>query len=93
MMGWYNGWTGGGFDWFWMLVMMFGLASLLGIGTWTLVRLTNTDEDRRGGAIETPRQILDRRLAAGEIDADEYLRARQVLEDRAATKTAAGASS
>jgi putative membrane protein len=28
---------------------------------------------------ETPLQILDRRLAAGEIDADEYKRARDLL--------------
>ena len=28
---------------------------------------------------ETPRQILDRRFAAGEIDADEYKRSRELL--------------
>jgi putative membrane protein len=31
------------------------------------------------GARETPLQILDRRFAAGEIDAEEYKRARDLL--------------
>lgn len=31
------------------------------------------------GTRETPLQILDRRFAAGEIDADEYKRARDLL--------------
>ena len=77
MMGWYgDGWGAG-----WMVVMMLGWVALLGLGVWAVVALTRgrgpaTVEPR---AVE-PRAILDRRLAAGEITAEEYVHVRRLLD-------------
>lgn len=48
MVGWTTACAGSGSSWGWMLLMIFGLAALLGIGTWALVRLTRADDARRG---------------------------------------------
>ena len=77
MMGWYgDGWSAG-----WMVVMMLGWVALLAFGVWAVVALTRgrgptTVEPR---AVE-PRAILDRRLAAGDITAEEYAQLRRLLE-------------
>jgi putative membrane protein len=77
MMGWYgDGWGAG-----WMVVMLLGWVALLGFGVWAVVALTRgrgpaTPEPR---AVE-PRAILDRRLAAGEITAEEYAQVRRLLD-------------
>lgn len=77
MMGWYgDGWSAG-----WMVVMMFGWVALLAFGVWAVVALTRA----RGPApVELrsadPRAILDRRLAAGEITAEEYMQVRTLLD-------------
>ena len=77
MMGWYgDGWGAG-----WMVVMMLGWLALLGFGVWAVVALTRG----RGPAMleprpVEPRAILDRRLAAGEIAAEEYVQLRRLLD-------------
>ena len=78
MMGWYWG------DWgitafVGMGVMLLFWGSLIWLVVWAVMRITRT-EPTRSDARESARSILDRRLAAGEIDADEYARTRRTLE-------------
>ena len=81
MMGWY----GGGWDGGWMVVMMFGWVALLGFGVWAVVALTRTRQvpTPRPSGRESAVELLDRRLAMGEITADEYLAVRSVLDAHA----------
>jgi putative membrane protein len=78
MMNWYgdgNGWMGG-----WGMIFM-GLfwILLIGLGIWLVTWLTR--RDKPFAQSETPRQILDRRFAAGEIDATAYAQARRLIEN------------
>ncbi len=78
---WY--WHGGG--WVWMAFMPLVWIVLLGLLVGLVVRLTRPPTDRGGGQgpgqppRETPEEILDRRFASGEIDADTYTEARKRL--------------
>ena len=51
---------------------------IIGLSIWLITWLTRRDKsvERR----ESPRQILDRRLAAGEIDPTAYAQARRLIE-------------
>ncbi|MGW3356195.1 SHOCT domain-containing protein [Streptomyces bungoensis] len=81
-------WDGG---WAWMAFMPLVWIVLIGLVVWAVVRLTHgtsagrPDGGRRWegpegpGHRETPEEILDRRFAAGEIDADAYTEARERL--------------
>jgi putative membrane protein len=77
-MGWYQGdW---GFTAFMgMGVMLLFWGSIIWLVVWAVVRTTRTEPTRSGNS-ESARSILDRRLAAGEIDADEYASRRRTLE-------------
>ncbi|MCZ3389558.1 MAG: SHOCT domain-containing protein [Actinomycetia bacterium] len=80
MMGWYdNGWMNG----FGMLMMLLIWGGLIALGIWAVARLTRSSPT--ASPVETPRQILDRRFAAGEINAEEYAETRHILEGRIAT--------
>lgn len=82
-------WGGGGWA-FWqvavMWIVMIGFWALLIWGIWALISHASRgqggqhrdDEPRRDG--QQARQILDERLARGDIDAEEYHRLRDVLE-------------
>ena len=77
-------WDGGG--WAWMAFMPLLWIALIGLVVWAAIRLTqhpagrDTHQDRgQPPPRETPEEILDRRFAAGEIDADTYTEARQRL--------------
>lgn len=79
MMGWYgdgNGWWGGGgmvFESiFWILI--------IGLVVWLITWLTRRDNPTQKQ--ESPKQILDRRLAAGEIDTAAYAQARRLIDNR-----------
>ena len=76
MNGWDNGMGAGG----WVL-MIFAWVALLGLVVWAISRLfpTRPGGDSREQTAETPEEILDRRLARGEIDTDEYARLRDAL--------------
>lgn len=75
MMGWYgNGWGSG-----WMILMIAGWIALIALGAWAVVALTRNTEATQDDR-ETPRQMLDRRLAAGEIDTEEYLQKLRLLD-------------
>ncbi|MHB1613654.1 MAG: SHOCT domain-containing protein [Actinomycetes bacterium] len=82
-MGWYgNSWGwGSGLG---MVMMLLVWGGLIALGIWGVARLT------RGGneptlSVDVPRQVLDRRFAAGEIDPEQYAEARRVLDSGLAT--------
>ncbi|WP_211273214.1 SHOCT domain-containing protein [Streptomyces hirsutus] len=75
-------WDGG---WAWMAFMPLLWIALIGLIVWAAVRLTQHQSGRDQGRDrgqpprETPEEILDRRYASGEIDADTYTEARERL--------------
>lgn len=82
MMGWYqNGWGWGWMGSFGMLVMFAVWAGLIVLAVWSISRFTRTDH-HTVTAPESARAVLDRRFAAGDIDAEAYAQARRVLEGR-----------
>jgi putative membrane protein len=66
---------------FGMLFMVLVWGALIALGVWAVARSTRGNSVGPTSA-ESPRQILDRRLASGEIDAEEYAATRRVLEGR-----------
>jgi len=66
---------------FGMLFMVLVWGALIALGVWAVVRTTRGNTVGHTSA-ESPRQILDRRFATGEIDAEQYAAARRVLEGR-----------
>lgn len=76
-MNWYgdgNGWMNGGG----MIFMGLMWILIIGLGIWLVTWLTRKDKSIERQ--ETPRQILDRRFATGEIDANAYAQARRLIE-------------
>ena len=72
MMGYYdNGWN------LWMIAMMLAWPILLALAIWAVLAVTG---QRAKPQRETPGQILDVRLASGEITEQEYARTRQLLK-------------
>ncbi|GAA1045120.1 hypothetical protein GCM10009566_69140 [Streptomyces murinus] len=71
--------SGGG--WVWMAFMPLVWIALLGLLGWAMLRLTrhHGGQERGSAARETPEEILDRRFASGEIDAETYTDARERL--------------
>ncbi len=51
---------------------------IIGLSIWLVTWLTRRDKSVERP--ESPRQILDRRLAAGEIDPTAYAQARRLIE-------------
>lgn len=83
MMGWYpGGWAGAGSWGMGMMVLVWG--AVIAIAVWALARATRT-EQVVGAPVESARALLDRRFAAGEIDAEEYAARRRALESSSAT--------
>ncbi len=69
------GWGMGAGGWIAMAVFWIGLLVLVG---WAGVRAFPTGRDKEPRA-ETPDEILDRRFAAGELDAETYQSMRVAL--------------
>jgi putative membrane protein len=69
-----GGYFMGGMHWIWWIFWL----ALIGIIVFYGGRRTN---DRRHGSRETPHEVLKRRLANGEVSAEEYEQ-RKVLLDR-----------
>lgn len=75
-------WNGG---WVWMTLMPLLWIALIGLLVWAVMRLTQHSAGRHDSAElrtaprETPEEILDRRFASGEVDADTYSEARKRL--------------
>lgn len=79
-----SGWDDGHMDWDdgWWIVMMIGMLlflALVVVGIVWLVHSLQGGPGPRGAGEPTPLEILDRRLAAGEISVEEYEQRRQVL--------------
>lgn len=70
--GYYFGWPG-------MLLVMVVTWALVGAGVYLGARWLGRDQKVSG-----PLDIIDERLARGEIDLDEYARLRQAISDRRA---------
>jgi putative membrane protein len=71
-----------GSGWGWMMVVMpLVWIAITAVIVWAVLRVTqplaNPGSDQPGR--ETPQEILDRRFAAGEIDADAYTEAKAHL--------------
>ncbi len=78
MMGWYGGW---GSNWLAMALMTVSWIALIVAVTWVAIRVVGGgSRSTEGTATPTPRAILDRRLASGEIDAEEYAQLRRLLD-------------
>lgn len=90
---WRNDWDGqsdhmSGGDWWWMAFMMLFWVAVLVLLVWAVTRLSRAIESRHssGDAArplqhgETPRETLDRRYAAGDIDSATYSEMRARLE-------------
>ena len=60
--------------------MTLGMLLFWGLVAWLVVRLTSGSSTGGGGAEPSARQVLDGRLARGEIGVSEYETARRVLE-------------
>ena len=88
MMGGYWGTMMGAGSWFgpiWMVVWWGGLIALI---AWGIARFTPRGETiasastgTSGTSPESARAILDRRFAAGEINAEAYAQARRLLDE------------
>ena len=69
------------------LGMGFFFLLLLGLAIWATIRITRSDtkSDKsvppatKASIGETPKEILDRRFANGEISAEDYQRAKELL--------------
>jgi len=87
MMGWYNNGAGWGSG-VGMLLMLLVWGGLIALGIWAVARLTRgSGPAQPTTTLESPRQILDRRFASGDITAEQYAEARRVLEGRSSTGT------
>ncbi len=69
MMGWISGMDAGA--WIWMLVWIFALVVMI----WLIMRADH------GAPTDEPEAILRARFARGEINADEFERAKLVLHE------------
>ena len=75
-------WNGQGGGWgAGMVIMVVFFVALIALAVWAILRLSRrSDEPSR--SVQSPRQILDRRFASGELDETQYAQARRVLEGR-----------
>jgi putative membrane protein len=76
MMDWYGGGWGG---WLLMSLMMLGFWVLAAIAAMALWRWSRQEQQR---STDSARDVLDDRLARGEISEADYLRKRDLLSSR-----------
>jgi putative membrane protein len=88
----------GGGSWpVWAVALMWvGMLAFLGALIWSGYAIAGGASRRRsngpGEAIADPGQILDERLARGEIDADQYLQLREALASGSTQRPASAGS-
>jgi putative membrane protein len=92
-------WYGAGWAWWQAGLMWLAMIAFWALLIWAIYALVTgitrrpgqppADEQRRPG---DARQILDERLARGEIDAEEYQRLRGLLDDGTGRSTAGSGS-
>lgn len=93
-MGWMMNWGdhNSGYWGLGMILMAVFWVALIAVAVWAVIRLSRHDQSGPpvhmgpGQYVESPRQILDRRFAAGEIDKQTYAEMRRVLEGRGVTQ-------
>lgn len=87
MMFWYGG---NGWAWWEAGVMWLAMIAFWGVVIWLGYYLVTSlfRDGRRGGGNGTAGDILDERLAKGEIDVEEYRRLRRELDERRAERSA-----
>lgn len=73
---------GYGPGWMWMILMPVVWVALIAVIVWAVARFVQRPAETGRQVRETPQEILDRRFALGEIDAQEYRRARVHLAGR-----------
>jgi putative membrane protein len=84
MMNWYgngSGWMNGGGA---LLMGLFWIF-LIGLGVWLVLHTTRREKPAE--LPENPRQILDRRFAAGEMDVTQYAQARRLIDKHVSGST------
>jgi uncharacterized membrane protein len=81
MMDWGLGWNGSGSNWLLMGGMMLFWIVVIGGGIWFVLRVTDRDRHEIK-IIDSPRAALDRRFAQGEVNLDQYVEARKLLESK-----------
>lgn len=69
-----SGW-GGGWMWLWGTLMMISWVAIIAVAVWLVLRSSRTDHGSRRA-----REILDERLASGELTPEEYRERREALE-------------
>ncbi len=69
----------------WIFMGLFWVA-IIGLVVWAVVALLPGSRPGGHGRPDTPEEILDRRFALGEIDAEQYRRAREELAGHRAGK-------
>src|SRR4051812_14503926 len=74
--------TGTGW-WVVMLVSMLAFGAVVAFGAVWLFRQPSARSEPSSTTSETPREILDRRVATGEITPAEYQHRRSLIEDKA----------
>lgn len=80
MMGWFgNDWNAAGAVG--MLMMLAVWVTIVAAAVWAVARFTRSDRSFTA-QVESPRAILDRRFATGDIDAEGYAQARRILDGR-----------
>ena len=80
-----DGWDGGMGVTGWLLMTVFWVALIAGI-VWAVGNLSPSRRDGSTVAPERPEEILDRRLAAGEIDSAAYDELRSKLRAASAER-------
>jgi putative membrane protein len=71
-----HGWDGG-WMWLWGTLMMLTWAAIIAAAVWLIIRANRRDSD--GDDTKAARQILDERLASGEITLEEYRERRDAM--------------
>lgn len=85
MMGWYgDNWGVAGVVGMLMMLVFWG--GLIALAVWAVARVTRSDHPH-AIAVESPRAILDRRFASGDLDAEAYAQARRILDGHASTQS------
>lgn len=64
----------------WIFMALFWIV-LIGLAIWAVVALLPGNRTAGAARAESPREILDRRFARGEIDVDQYRLARAELAE------------
>ena len=67
-------WWNGGWSWWTWTAMTIGMLTFWALAAWAVVSIVASPGRPRHGSHRTPEQVLAERLAAGEIDSDDYTR-------------------